>query len=171
MNKYALILFLALVLFSCGDDDQYLPLEIKMCNGEITSIDLRIDLHNLTSDAYPFQVRSYVATELSGYNINNIASYKDQSGEAFYLVTLDNAALLLFNANHDFICAEGEFRSGEEVELSYADLPSTIKDYLNANYSGITIKYVEFEDGEYEVELMNGLELCFDHLGNFLGEC
>lgn len=73
--------------------------------------------------------------------------------------------------NHD---DEDEYNKDDEDEDDYNDnfnaseLPTAILDYLSTNYPNIAIDEVELEDGIYEVELVNGLELEFDINGNFL---
>ena len=59
----------------------------------------------------------------------------------------------------------------KDDDIPYDQLPQKIKDYLEENYPGIGLDEAEFEDGEYELELDNGVELCFDQLGNFIGNC
>lgn len=69
---------------------------------------------------------------------------------------------------------EDEYNKDDEDEDDYNDnfnaseLPTAILDYLSTNYPNIAIDEVELEDGIYEVELVNGLELEFDINGNFL---
>ena len=56
----------------------------------------------------------------------------------------------------------------DDMYVSTSDLPQAILDYLNTNYPNIAIDEVEIDDGMYEVELINDLELYFDLNGNFL---
>lgn len=57
---------------------------------------------------------------------------------------------------------------GDASYISPSELPVAILDYLSTNYPNIAIDEAELEDGIYEVELVNGLELEFDINGNFL---
>lgn len=41
-------------------------------------------------------------------------------------------------------------------------IPQTIKNYLNNNYAGQSVKKIEMNKNEYEVELTNGLDLTFN---------
>ena len=41
-------------------------------------------------------------------------------------------------------------------------IPQTIKNYLKDNYSGQSVKKIEMNKNEYEVELTNGLDLTFN---------
>jgi predicted heme/steroid binding protein len=56
----------------------------------------------------------------------------------------------------------------DDMYVSTTNLPQAILDYLNTNYPNIGIDEVEIEDGMYEIELDNDLELYFDLNGNFL---
>ena len=56
----------------------------------------------------------------------------------------------------------------EESYIVPSELPAAILDYLSINYPNIAIDEAELEDGIYEIELVNGLELEFDINGNFL---
>lgn len=41
-------------------------------------------------------------------------------------------------------------------------IPQAIKNYLKANYAGQSVKKIEMNKNEYEVELTNGLDLTFN---------
>ena len=41
-------------------------------------------------------------------------------------------------------------------------IPQAIKNYLNDNYAGQSVKKIEFDKNEYEVELTNGLDMTFN---------
>ncbi|MFZ2249099.1 MAG: PepSY-like domain-containing protein [Segatella copri] len=41
-------------------------------------------------------------------------------------------------------------------------IPQAIKNYLMANYAGQSVKKIEMNKNEYEVELANGLDLTFN---------
>ena len=41
-------------------------------------------------------------------------------------------------------------------------VPQAIRNYLKVNYPGLTVKKLEKDKSEYEVELSNGLDLTFD---------
>jgi hypothetical protein len=59
-------------------------------------------------------------------------------------------------------------RSDEDINA--AALPQAILTYISTNYPDNTIHEAEIEDnGQYEIELNNGIELIFDPQGNFLG--
>ena len=41
-------------------------------------------------------------------------------------------------------------------------IPQAIKNYLEVNYAGLSVKKIEIKKNEYEVELVNGLDLTFN---------
>lgn len=54
--------------------------------------------------------------------------------------------------------------------VNSAALPQPVLTYISTNYPDNTIHEAEVEDnGQFEVELNNGIELVFDAQGNFLG--
>jgi len=60
----------------------------------------------------------------------------------------------------------GSYDDDDEVMASL--LPEAILTYISQNYPNATIHEADFEDGGYEVELSNDLELYFDTNGLFL---
>ena len=172
-KTYALsTLIMVLFIIGCGDDDEYgVPIDLPSCTGEIITETERINQEQLTIADIPMDIRNYVATDLAGFGLVSGLLYQNQNNEVFYLMQLENNAQLLFDQSLMFICAEGDFQTGEYDDISYDQLPQIIKDYLHANYPGVGLEQAEFEDGEYEIELENGVELCFDQLGNFIGKC
>lgn len=64
---------------------------------------------------------------------------------------------------------EDEDEHEDVDDIASANLPEAILTYLAANYPAATIREAEWEDGIYEIELSNGLELKFDQNGQFLG--
>ena len=54
--------------------------------------------------------------------------------------------------------------------INVATLPQEVLDYIATNYSNETVVSSEIEDnGNFEVELSNGIELIFDSNGSFIG--
>lgn len=83
-----------------------------------------------------------------------------------YKVELNNGLELYFDASGNFLALDTD-----DDNISIASLPAAITNYVAANYPDAVIIEAEIEDdGLYEVELNNGLELYFDASGNFLFE-
>ena len=161
-------------LSSCKDDDYSQQLEYTICINEIVHEDNRLSQQNIELAGWPNEIRSYFTTEFSGFAISTVQSFKDVDDTKYYLLEATNGGQLLFDDLFNFICGDETFKkaSGKNDEkLDPTKLPQKILDYIEANYSGIGIDKAELEDGKYEIELKNGLELCFDLTGNFEGEC
>lgn len=61
-----------------------------------------------------------------------------------------------------------DFRDDDEEPVAGAELPQAIIDFVNANYPGKDIAIAFRDEDEYEVVLVNGIELTFDLAGNLL---
>lgn len=176
INFFVLLATVAIISFSsCEDDDDYgQQLNYTICVDEIIAESDRFSQETLEVMDWPTQVRSYFTSEFSGFAIASIKSFTDANDSKFYLLEGTNGGQLLFDSQFDFICGDDTFQleSGKDDEnIALEDLPQVILDYISSNYPGIEIDEAEFEDGEYEIELKNGIELCFDQAGNFIGEC
>lgn len=160
---------------SCEDDDDKGQLLVyTICTNEIVQEGIRLSQENLEVTDWPTQVRSYFTSEFTGFTISTIISYKDTDDAIYYLLEATNGGLLLFDDAFNFICGDNTFQieSGKDEDEIYPEnLPQVILDYIETNYPGIGIDEAEFEDGTYDIELNNGIELCFDQVGAFLGEC
>ena len=178
MNSLKIITIITAIMIvtlsSCKDDDYSQQLEYTICVDEIVHEDNRLSQENLELANWPNEIRSYFSTEFSGFAISTIQSFIDLDDTKYYLLEATNGGKILFDDKFIFICGDDTFQieSGrDDEELALENLPESILDYIESNYPGIGIEKAELEDGEYEIELNNGLELCFDQAGNFLGEC
>jgi len=116
----------------------------------------------------PQTIIDYLAENYPGVDIDEV-EYDD---DGYYEVELDNGVELYFDEDGNLIGMDDddEEDEGDEEEIDPADLPQTIIDYLAENYPGVDIDEVEYDDdGYYEVELDNGVELYFDEDGNLIG--
>ena len=75
-----------------------------------------------------------------------------------YEVRLANGAKIEFTSKG--VWDEVECRFGE---VPAAIIPQAIKEYVNKNYAGAKIIYIEKDRNDYEVKLSNRLELKFDN--------
>lgn len=164
MNNYIIILLSLFLISSCGEEDNYgTPIDIALCDdSQISTAENRKNESTLSAADWPTNIRSFIATDLPGYLIESIITYDIASSEKQYLVSLNNQGSVLFDQSVTFVCAQGEFVSYEDDDyIKISDLPQSILDYVAENYSNVTIEKAEFEDGEYEIELSNDIELCF----------
>lgn len=73
-----------------------------------------------------------------------------------------------YDLNGSFLYKEMNLGGDDDLPVAISSLPSSIVNYVNANYPGSTIVWAEWDDDEFEIYLSNGLELYFDRNGNFL---
>ena len=111
---------------------------------------------------WPATIDEYIGLYYPSDTINEV---EFEEGE--YEVTLLSGIYLIFDIDGNFL---EEAIDEEEEDNEVTEWPTAIDDYLALNYPDATIKKVELEAEEYEVELDDGLELIFDMDGNFLKE-
>lgn len=165
MTSFAMIASLFLFT-SCQkedlDDDEY---------GDVMTADtmLAVALGFRNSDSlvtdYPMAIDDYLTTnypdtELLGVTTDGVE----------YEAELAGGITLFFDLDGQFLMEELPEMEEEDTDSIITEWPTAIDDYLNLNYPGDSIDEIEFEDGEYEVELLSGLEVTFDIDGNFLEE-
>lgn len=123
---------------------------------------------------WPAAIDDYITQNYPDAMIEKVELEDDGS----YEVELDNGVEVYFDADGNFLEEEieddeddDEMEEEDEEEMEVTDYPSIIDDYITQNYPDATIEEIELEDdGSYEVELDNGVELYFDADGNFLKE-
>jgi hypothetical protein len=137
----ALGIVFAMVAISCDDDD---------------------DKDQVLEQAeLPEPARNFVELHFPQQTINYTARDEDD-----YRVTLDNGIAIEFNLDGSWDEVKG---NGVEFPVSLIEsLPESLLGYLSTNYSGIEIIRLEMDQGNYEIELSNRLELIFDIDGSFV---
>ena len=79
----------------------------------------------------------------------------------------------IIDKNYDVVLQNGtklEFdKKGNVTEIDCKQgavpeklIPQTIRTYLQENYSGQTVRKIEFNKNEYELELSNGIDITFN---------
>ena len=92
------------------------------------------------------------------------------NGQKVMLATIESGVV---SRNYDVVLQNGtklEFdKKGNLTEINCKQgivpallIPQTIKNYLKDNYAGQSVKKIEMNKNEYEVELANGLDLTFN---------
>ena len=66
--------------------------------------------------------------------------------------------------------SEAEGTAGSAQLPAGPALPSTVSDYITANYSGVSVVDTEVNDGKFEVALNDDRYLVFDSAGTFVSE-
>lgn len=165
MKKYVLMLmmlvFAGFMTASCEKEDSD-EMEDEMMVANSSSASKTIAVEDL-----PTVITDYIATNYPDAAITKA----EQEDDGSYEVYLDNGLEVEFDMDGNFLKEEMDDDEGEDDDdkIAVEDLPSVITDYIAANYPGTTIVEAEREDdGGFEVELDNGLELEFDADGNFV---
>ncbi|MHA6278635.1 PepSY-like domain-containing protein [Salinimicrobium sp. CAU 1759] len=162
--KLLSILVLGLLTFSsCSGDD----------NGGETGTEVDLNLTASRSDnhvntaALPQAILDYITTNYPNNTIRK-AEIEDNNN---YEVELNDETELVFDQQGNFlgIDDDGDDDFGDE-DIAVSDLPAAIREFVNTHFPGASIEEAERENnGNFEIELSNDVELIFDADGNFLG--
>lgn len=162
--KLSSLAFIAmLALNSCSSDDD---------TGD-TGTDVDLSLIAARSDAYvntaalPQAIMNYITTNYPGNTIHK-AEIEDNDN---YEVELNNGVELIFDQQGNFlgIDDDNDDNFGDE-NISPGALPEKIRNFITTYFSEASIEEAERENnGNYEIDLSNDIELIFDAEGNFLG--
>lgn len=156
-------LIVATSILSCSKDD---PNATPDGPTNANLIAARAD-NSINVATLPQEVLDYITTN---YPDETIATSEiEDNGN--YEVELSSGLELVFNSSGTFLGIDDD--SGDDygdMDINPADLPQSILDYILVNYPNETISEAELENnGNYEIELSNDVELIFDSNGVFLG--
>lgn len=112
----------------------------------------------------PISVNALPAKAQTGYSSQHF------NGQKVMLATIESGVV---SRSYDVVLQNGtklEFdKKGNLTEIDCKQatvpdqlIPQAIKNYLMANYAGQSVKKIEMNKNEYEVELANGLNLTFN---------
>ncbi|NJW53079.1 PepSY-like domain-containing protein [Salinimicrobium oceani] len=163
LKFFSLILVSLLVFSSCSNDD----------DGGETGGEVDLNLTAARSDnhvntaALPQAILDYITTN---YPNNTIwkAEIEDNNN---YEVELNDETELIFDQQGNFLGIDDDDDDdfGDE-DVAAGDLPAAVRDFISTYFPNATVEEAERENnGNYEVELSNDVELIFDADGNFLG--
>ena len=148
MRKYYMIFamllcgLLSVTTTSCSDDDKDEP---------------------IAYDKIPSVARSFVSKFYPGINVTRVVMESDH-GTTEYEVYLANGHDVTFDVSGEWTDVDAP--SGQKIPDGIAPLP--IVSYVANYYPGDGINEIAKEPYGYEVELISGTELEFDHNGEFL---
>ena len=110
----------------------------------------------ISVNALPAKAQTLLSQHFNGQKVM-LATIESGVISKSYDVVLKNGTKLEFDKKGNLTeidCKQGIV----PVQL----IPQTIKNYLNDNYAGQSVKKIEMNKKEYEVELTNGLDLTFN---------
>ncbi|QYA25863.1 hypothetical protein G3I01_10195 [Gramella sp. MT6] len=161
LRKFGFILGGLCLLSACSDDDND--------PGNEVDLDARFfnaDVHVSTS-SLPQDILDYVTTNYPDATIRE-AEIEDNNNFEVYL---SNGLELIFDEDGNFLGIDDDNDDdfGDE-HLSNSEIPQNILDFIDQYFPGSEIDEAEIENnGNYEIELEDDVELIFDSDGNFLG--
>ncbi len=156
-------LLTAVISFSCSSDDDAAVIN----EVDLNATAIKADAHVQTS-SLPQPVLDYVSTTYPNLTIRKAEIEDDDT----YEITLSDGTELIFDMQGGFLGIDDDDVDdyGDEY-LDPSELPQNIQDFITQYFPGVGIDEAERENnGNYEVELNNDVELIFNADGEFLGK-
>ena len=110
----------------------------------------------ISVDALPAKAQTLINNHFNGQKVM-LATIESGVVSRSYDVVLQNGTKLEFDKKGNL--TEINCKQGIVPALL---IPQAIKNYLKDNYAGQSVKKIEMNKNEYEVELTNGLDLTFN---------
>ncbi|MDO4727705.1 MAG: PepSY-like domain-containing protein [Bacteroidota bacterium] len=136
----AFVMTTGVITVSCGDDD------VAVSPTELT---------NSSS--------SFLETYFPGIGITKVEQDVN-SVDDYQEVTLANGVRVDFNKQGDWTEVDG---NGQAIPTGFI-LPNIVE-YVSVNYPNTQIEGISKQNYGFAVDLLNGVELRFNHQGNFIG--
>lgn len=110
----------------------------------------------ISVNALPAKAQTLLDNHFNGQKVM-LATIESGVVSRSYDVVLQNGTKLEFDKKGNL--TEIDCKQGIVPMLL---IPQAIKNYLEVNYAGQSVKKIEIKKNEYEVELVNGLDLTFN---------
>jgi hypothetical protein len=161
LGIFCLMMGVIFGITGCSDDDSLPENEIDI-NARFVSADAHVSTASL-----PQKILDYVTENYPGVTIRE-AELEDNGN---YEVYLRNGLELIFDANGNFLgIDDDENENFGDEHIAISEIPQNILTFIETYFPGVQIEEAELENnGNYEIELENDVELIFDANGNFLG--
>tara|TARA_R100001369_G_scaffold92902_1_gene141216 strand:- start:34523 stop:35260 length:738 start_codon:yes stop_codon:yes gene_type:complete len=159
--KFLYVVILSIVsLQSCSNDE-----DVKN-EVDLNAVAFKADVHLRTSTLSQ-KILNYITANYP--NLTIVEAEEEDNGNIE--ITLSDGTELVFDSAGNFLGEDNDQDDDfGDHNVNISDLPKSITDFITANYPGISIEEAEIENnGNYEIELENDVELIFDADGNFLG--
>lgn len=111
----------------------------------------------------PVQARTFLKSHFANAGVAYASIDRELFGTS-YEVALDNGTKVEFDRHGHW----NEIKMANNAAVPASMVPHPIAEYVVRNYPRAHICRMEFDDGEYEAELSNGVEMFFDRDGTFL---
>ena len=154
---------LVLVMISCGSSNenrQAMPVstDTVMVTNQAQTAATQVDMSSL-----PQAITDFLQQHFPGSTIARIKTGNELGGVE-YDITLSDGIEVDFDTKNEWESVDCHVKA-----VPAALVPSSIADYVKANYQSATIVKIDRKKTGYEVELSNGTEMKFDANGSFLG--
>lgn len=161
LNILSLVVTGLFLFASCSNDDA------PANDADLSQRFVRADAHVNTS-SLPQNILDYITSTYPGVTIRE-AEIEDNDN---FEVELSNGLELIFDSEGNFLgIDDDEDNDFGDENIPLSEIPQNILDFIALNFPGIQIDEAEKENnGNYEIELENDIELIFDANGNFLGQ-
>lgn len=153
------VLLLTLLFQSCSESE-------NTVEPDLNAVAFSADIHVETS-TLPQNILDYISENYPDLTIVEAEIEDNQN----YEIELSNGIELIFNSQGEFLGVDDDENEFDDEDIAPSELPQNILDFINNNFPGVGIEEAELENnGNYEIELENDVELIFDGGGNFLGQ-
>ena len=116
----------------------------------------------LPKEQLPASIKTFVQELFPGQIIDYVNIDAD-SDDANYEVCLNNGIELDFDMNEEWERVDC-FNMSVPMQI----VPTAIANYVNSHFAGEEIVKIDKESYGYEIELSNGIDIKFNHLGELL---
>lgn len=150
-----------LTFSSCSNDDGDMETNVDL------NLTAQLSDDHINTAALPQAILNYISTNYPNNTIKE-AEVEDNNN---YEVELNNGTELIFDQQGNFLGIDDDDADdfGDE-DIAPGDIPADILNFITTYFPGATIEEAERENnGNYEIELSNDVEVIFDSEGNFLG--
>lgn len=116
----------------------------------------------IDADKLPKEIRNYIDDHFSGSTVVQAERDRDVFDKTFE-VYLSNEVHLEFNRKKEITDIDGNSKLPDNV------IPSSIRNYVSAQFPANVITDWELDDNRQKVGLDNGIELVFNTSGSYIG--
>lgn len=163
LKIFSLVIMATLIFSSCSSDNEN---DESGAEADLNLTAQRTD-SQINTAALPQAILDYIS---SNYPENTITEAEREDNNS-YEVELNNGIELIFDQEGNFLGIDDDDENDfGDKEISVGDLPAAIRDFISTYFPGTNIEEAEKENnGNFEIELSNDVEIIFDADGNFLG--
>ena len=144
----AVCLFLTTLTTGCGEKDD----ENYKSETQITFSDLPTEAQNLINQYYSSDKISKIELEYTG-------------GVIIYEVTFEDGQEIVFSESGEW----QEIDAPSGMSIPSGIIPAGIEQYISDNYPDYGVNEINRTGYGYNVELVTGLDLMFNFMGEFIG--